>query len=162
MDLKVELGFKLINYQCSMKKTKRVSRQSVLGFTLLELLVVISIISILLALGVAAFSTAQRKGRDAKRRADVKAMQDGYEQYYAAQGNYTNICTTDITDYMPGGRPIDPKNQPPYEYNCTSQPSYEYCVCATLETGGGNATNNTCTGYGSTSDGDFYCLTNLQ
>ncbi|MFZ1721320.1 MAG: type II secretion system protein, partial [Microgenomates group bacterium] len=51
----------------------RTSRQS--GFSLLELLVVISIIAILVAMGVAGFTTAQRKARDARRSGDLKAIQ---------------------------------------------------------------------------------------
>lgn len=136
-----------------MKKSKQK------GFTLLELLVVISIIGILLALGVVAFTTAQRKGRDAKRRADIKALQDGFEQYYAENsGSYVDVCGAG-TEYFPGGQPDDP--MPDWSYICTTNAT-GYIVCAQLETGGGNATSDEGAGLGSTTDGQFYCLTNLQ
>ncbi|KUK79566.1 MAG: fimbrial protein pilin [Microgenomates bacterium 39_7] len=143
------------------RKTHNISKKR--GFTLLELLVVISIIGILLALGVVAFTTAQRKSRDAKRRADIKSMQDGFEQYYAGNNGYGTCAAMQTSDNFPGGPPVDPKDAAPYVYNCTApHSSFDYCICARLEAGGGNATGNDCAGYGSTSDGDFYCLTNLQ
>lgn len=137
------------------KKTRK-------GFTLLELLVVISIISILLALGVVAYSTAQRKGRDAKRRADIKSLQSGFEQYYAEYNGYSECGTMKgDSDIFPGGAPLDPREET--EYAC----GYDdvlgtYCVCTQLETGGGNASGDDCTDLGEITDGDFYCLTNLQ
>lgn len=60
------------------------SRQA--GFTLLELLVVIGIISILVTMGFSSYSTAQKKARDAKRKGDIKAIQNSLEQYYSVCG----------------------------------------------------------------------------
>ena len=135
------------------------------GFTLLELLVVISIIGILIAIGSAAFSTAQKKGRDARRRGDIKALQDGFEQYYSENsGSYGATCAAmNSTVYFPGGFPTDPKGATytGYDYNTGSGCSTSaYVVCATLETGGGNSSSGT--SFVSASDGDYFCLTNLQ
>lgn len=53
------------------------------SFTLLEMLVVIGIIAMLVTLGFASYSTAQKKARDAKRQGDLKSIQSAYEQYYS-------------------------------------------------------------------------------
>lgn len=139
------------------------------GFSLLELLVVISIIGILVSIGTASFTAAQRTSRDSRRRADVKAMQSAFEQYKADTGAYAACATMAAYNpgpgaLMPGGLPLDPRNSGDYVYNtsdaCTTS---NYCVCALLEGGTGNAdepeTPGTCEFNAS---GDYYCLTNLQ
>lgn len=50
---------------------------------MLEILVVIGIIAILVSLGFASYSTAQKKARDAKRKGDLSAMQKVLEQCYS-------------------------------------------------------------------------------
>lgn len=53
------------------------------GFTLLELLVVIGLITILMSFGMASYSTAQKKARDSRRVSDMKSIQNALEQYYS-------------------------------------------------------------------------------
>ncbi|MCS7093566.1 MAG: type II secretion system GspH family protein, partial [Patescibacteria group bacterium] len=53
------------------------------SFTLLEMLVVIGIIGILVSVGFASYSTAQKKSRDSKRKNDLKSIQNAFEQYYS-------------------------------------------------------------------------------
>jgi len=57
-----------------------------LGFTLLEMLVVIGLIGVLVGLGSVSYSTAQKKARDAKRKSDLKSIQNAFEQYYSICG----------------------------------------------------------------------------
>ncbi len=130
------------------------------GFTLLELLVVISIIGILIAMGTVAFSTAQKRGRDSKRRGDVKAMQAAFEQYYAQNdGVYGASCADMSTsEYLPGGQPTDP--QTGASYSCTTTAS-TYCACALLEdVGGGNSSDAACSFSGV--NATHFCVSNLQ
>ncbi|MBI2327901.1 prepilin-type N-terminal cleavage/methylation domain-containing protein [Candidatus Curtissbacteria bacterium] len=58
------------------------------GFTLIELLVVISIIAILIAAGTFSWTNAQQKGRDAKRKTDLKSVQQALELYLQTYGRY--------------------------------------------------------------------------
>src|SRR4030067_3465886 len=51
------------------------------GFTLIELLVVIAIIGILASFAFASFTSAQAKGRDSRRKADLDAIVKALELY---------------------------------------------------------------------------------
>lgn len=143
----------------TLKKNKKIA-----GFTLLEILVVISIIGILIVLGASAFSVAQQRGRDARRRGDLKSIQNAFEQYYVGTGNSSyGSCEAMAADQFPSGElPRDPR-YPNQDYTCTVGTGSTYCVCAELEGADGNATGpagagGTCS-FGS---GDHYCITNLQ
>lgn len=58
------------------------------GFTLVELLVVISIIGLLSTLAVVALNQARVRARDVKRLSDIKQVQTALELYYADAGAY--------------------------------------------------------------------------
>jgi len=137
-------------------------KNSTKGFSLLELLVVISIIGILIAVGSVAFSTAQNRGRDSKRRSDMQQMQKAFEQYYAQNVSYETCNTMAATDILPAGLPSDP--QPSQSYTCNADTT-GYCACAQLEgTGTGNASSPSGTSCNFVSDGsgDYFCVSNLQ
>lgn len=139
------------------------------GFTLIELLVVISIMAILMALAAVSYTTANQKGRDAKRRGDISSIQKGFEQYFATNNTYDAVagCTTmgASTSHFPAGLPKDPKNTSPYTYTYTCSAT-AYCVCARLEAAGsGNSTAAssavTCS-FASSGSTNYFCVTNLQ
>lgn len=87
------------------------------GFTLVELLIVIAIMSVLLVLGVVNLRSGQVSARDQERKVDVENIARGLEGFYDATGNnaqypYTYIgdaATTDavVTDTL---RDIDLKS----------------------------------------------------
>lgn len=73
-----------------MKKTRE------LGFTLIELLVVGVIVGILATLVAMTYSGVQAKDRNAKRQANVNALQSQLETYYAEKTRYPSL--TQIND----------------------------------------------------------------
>jgi general secretion pathway protein G len=58
------------------------------GFTLVELLVAISILAILSAIGLAAYSKSQELARDAKRRGDVDAIKKALYLLQSSKGSF--------------------------------------------------------------------------
>lgn len=68
------------------------------GFTMIELLVVISIIGLLAAILLVAYQGARKTARDGKRKADVEMIRSALEMYKADKGYYppkdqTGWCT---------------------------------------------------------------------
>lgn len=61
---------------------------SKLGFTLIELMVVIIVLAILVAIVVVQYNGAQGRARDTDRRADISNIAKGLEQYYDDNGSY--------------------------------------------------------------------------
>lgn len=131
------------------------------GFTLLELLVVISIIAILIGLSSVSYTTAQRKGRNSKRRADMQAVSKAFEQYYAVNSGYIANCATMATGGLPQGLPTDPKNSAPYTYSLSCPDELSYCVCANLESELGNSDSANCTFTGGGTK-SYFCISQLQ
>jgi prepilin-type N-terminal cleavage/methylation domain-containing protein len=64
------------------------------GFTLLELLVVISIIGILSALLLANFNAARERARDSQRKSDMRNIQTALQSYYSDYGGYPTSGVT--------------------------------------------------------------------
>jgi len=75
-------------------KNKKIVRN--FGFTLVEMLVVISIISILSAVLAGGYSNSQKSARDATRKINLKSISDALNSYYADNGRYPE--EDDLTD----------------------------------------------------------------
>lgn len=135
------------------------------GFTLVELMVAISIVAVLAAVGFTLFQNTQASARDAKRRADVDAMSSAMETHfdattgkYPAAGSYP--ATLQTSWFTGQAVPADPLNASPYLYTADVPVNKgSYTICATLEKGGGNFTSISPLTAGS---GNYYCKLSQQ
>lgn len=131
------------------------------GFTLVELLVVISIIGILASIGLVLFRSAQFRSRDAQRKSDLKEISSAFELFYSDYGKYPAMSSGQIqacpynpttgvgtacswgTDEFTDGKttyfkilPKDPTNGQDYYYNnvtVDSVPDSGFQIYAFLE-----------------------------
>lgn len=144
-----------------MQQGNKATRQQ--GFTLFELLVVVSIMGILIGFGTVAYSSAQKRARDARRKQDIDAVQSAMEQCYGlfdgayptgaySSGDTVTCDTTDVMDSFPS----DPK--PTMSYQSSGVSSDTYCYCAEMESADGNYGAADC----STGGTGYYCVSERQ
>jgi len=128
------------------------------GFTLVEVLVVVAIISILMTIMLPNFNTARLKGKDAKRKANMKQIQAALEMYKADQSNKlyptnpgvvtktgTNVLSALSLNYLPQF-PTDPAD-PLYQfYYYTTDGGITYTLCGYLEYEADSEINSLCSG----------------
>ncbi len=67
------------------------------GFTLIEALVVTTIIAILIAIGFTTFKTQLVKGRDARRKADIVQLEKGLQMYWSKNGQFPSEACSDFS-----------------------------------------------------------------
>ncbi|MBI2330351.1 type II secretion system protein [Candidatus Daviesbacteria bacterium] len=95
------------------------------GFTLVELLIVISIIAVLSMVGITLYSGVQKNARDARRRVDIDAIANALEAHYTAAGYraLNNIF------FSSGDYPRDPSYPGDPNASCmwTNPTSCKYC-----------------------------------
>ena len=116
------------------------------GFTLIELLVSVSIIAILSAIGLLAYSDFTKNARDSARKSDLKLIQSALENFHADQLYYPyeitmgGSLTADSKIYL-NKIPNDPLPSRDYSYvasgtNCaetTPQNCTSYCLFVDME-----------------------------
>lgn len=111
------------------------NKRSALGFTLVELMIAISIIAIIAAVGLVTYSSAQKAGRISKRAQDLMALKTAMELYKTATGSYPTTTAaggpasagrvdTSLTRLVPNYMPTLPKD--PVDNGSTIQ--YRYLV----------------------------------
>lgn len=78
---------------------KKINKK-IFGFTLVEMLVVISIIAILSAILAGGYVNSQKSSRDAARKINLKSISDALNSYYADYGSYPD--PNDLIDSQGG------------------------------------------------------------
>lgn len=116
------------------------------GFTLIELIVVITIIAVMTVVGVVSYSGTSKKSRDSKRMADLYKLGTALELYrQGTQSTYPSILSKLTPTYIQS-IPTGPKGET-YTYT-QSGGGYTYTLKTTMEDAG------------STNIAGFYQVTN--
>ncbi len=125
------------------------------GFTLIEILVAVTIIAVLVSIGVVSYASVNKRSRDAKRKGDVEQLRSALEMYRSDIGSYpspgsgswadaSGLSTVLVPIYIPA-IPSDPKSTQVYRFRATNISGgnyYGYCLSAILES---EDPNDTCT-----------------
>lgn len=113
------------------------------GFTLIELMIAITIVAIVSSIGFVTYSTAQRNARDTRRKQDLRQIATALELYYQKNSNqfpagssmkddqaaWSNLLSSQYINRMPK----DPKGGGNYVYLYHSSDTSSYFLCALLE-----------------------------
>ena len=106
------------------------------GFTLIEILVTISIIALLTMIGVTNFRVAHQKARDGRRQGDLEQIKAALELYRTDEAEYPVDINTGDPIQSPTGTiymnevPTDPLTTQDYYYSSDGE---TYALCAALE-----------------------------
>jgi general secretion pathway protein G len=90
------------------KKLATLTRRSQAGFTLVELLVVIALISILAAMAVVQHRNSVQRTQEATLKTNLFRMRDAIDQYYADKGKYPSSLDTLVSEQYIRRIPVDP------------------------------------------------------
>jgi prepilin-type N-terminal cleavage/methylation domain-containing protein len=140
------------------------------GFSLIELLVVATIIIVLTTIGIITFQNAGRNARDSKRKTDLETVRQALVLYRSdntsyptgvAGANYSAMTSTlGAASYLSQPYPQDPKTGTSgFAYTYTNaNAGATFCLCASTMENAANASNPTgCLVVGGTS---AYCIVN--
>jgi general secretion pathway protein G len=78
------------------------------GFTLIEMLIVMTLIVVLASVGLIAYQSSVRRGREAVLKEDLYRMRDAIDQYYADKGKYPVDLNELVSTSYIRRVPVDP------------------------------------------------------
>jgi len=99
------------------------------GFSLVELMVAMTIIVVVTAVGMVSFTGINKRSRDGKRVSDLKKVAMALEIYRQEVGNYPADLSSLVSDYV-DSIPTDPKS---FTYDYGRPTLYTYTYKAQME-----------------------------
>ena len=121
-------------------------RISARGFTLIEILVAISIIGIIFGVIISSVTIIQKNSRDAKRRSDLRNIQSTLQQYYSDQQFYPSSIDLGAAASITSGtgNPVPPASAKTYMSIVPKDPSSgnNYCYRAYVDNSAAATCNN--------------------
>lgn len=102
------------------------------GFSLAELLIITSVIALLVIAGIIGWQKQIDRGYDAKRKSDLKNIQNAFDDYYNDKNCYPTVAVlsncggTDLAPYI-AEVPCDPHTHKPYVYRPLSVDGGQDC-----------------------------------
>jgi prepilin-type N-terminal cleavage/methylation domain-containing protein len=114
------------------------------GFTMIELLVVTTIIIVLTTIGLVSYQQVGQNSRNSRRKSDLEMVRQALVLYRTNRttaplyplgtGNQASFesMLTDLGSYLNTATVTDPKNETPHVYTYTSDGS-TFSICAELE-----------------------------
>jgi general secretion pathway protein G len=153
----------------------KISKQSIYGFTMVELLIVVVVLALLTLVSGTTYLATMKTARDGKRKVDLENIRSALEVYKSDNSTYPILSSgpgpsTTLSTYLDpsSGKkyitmPTDPKNHSDYYYvqaDCTTFTSGQevcnsYILAVTLENSPSTVPSGTCSGL-KTPDGTAY------
>ena len=138
------------------------------GFTIIELVIVISVLIILIGIAIPRMKGMQQSGQVVKVKGELQTLQAAMESYYSNNGNvYAPTSTTPTATYFVGQTPqiiasvmYDPFNNGTTEYNLVSSTAGFYAFGSVGTGGSYTAFSITGTGAVTHTPATTYCVTN--
>ena len=113
-------------------KSQKLKVKSQKGFSLIELIVVITIIALISVVGMVSYSGTNKRSRDARRVADLEKMRIALEMIRQVGTTYPVNASSLVSGNFMQALPTDPKSGNAYDYDQTSG-GYGYSIGATME-----------------------------
>lgn len=128
------------------KKNKKILRQiqCKTGFTLIELIVTMTIIMIVTVVGIVSYTGSTKRARDSRRISDLQKIALALEMYRQGVGSSYPGNLSSLTPNYLQAIPVGPKGE---NYTYTATVNYTYRICAQVEGLGSTSVDSTgCSG----------------